>query len=992
MADGAAGRSPAAAAMKAGGSGRPKLPVGRLEETMLNRYAALQAFLALGVKGSGYLALTWSTVVLLGGYVTSLGRTEFWCLTVISMIQAAGIFNDFIGEEIFSGYLDVVTSFVMEWNDFTGHGFIIIRMLKGNALLILAAELIVVPFATVLIFVTNVYLFGPFACVALSSWRLGQRNYGSTDGGDGRANMMPAALDMFYSLVIFQGTMFGVWHLIDCVRVKTMILRFQLAYPLSDKWGIQSIRKYFEDTRAKCYQDPASIKGRNLISYAVGLLDSESLEEYLSGARLLSAILNKGEEEEEQVRLLLLCSRPKIQKLTDTLRWRSSSLAGDIDSREIRELAATIMAHLAGDIDLAQYPGAVHCISSLLQEETTKIYWNSNQVTRRLQSPRLLPRWQLKSDKEKIMEKEKEERRWQKWMEKEKGRWQKRMREQDPSSGNGRHDCSGIDNFSSPFKRMTKAERVAQERKKGQDPDHVQQKEMLDHRSSSNGTDNKLILQSFTILERLASGQQNCIDICSAPGLIPKIKVPICSSTLIRDISCSSAWADVVHGSLRVLHRLMSVPAGEITISLRREISSNDQARSNLLKLMILGLDKNLLDMTTLSEKDKNLLELMMFGDDKGGGAGQEPLQMLISMEQRRELQMRAMEILTELYRHLPSQIKPNIIKKQLWIFVFLSAGGGEQEPASMLNLKATAGRNLVYLSTDSNTDILACITGSPAAKSIVVRVIELLEAKNNIMYRIIAAKLLESLLLEKGTKILDNLWFEGDKRISENLCTHGNLEQSTVKEILMLKVLAEMPYSTRESPGNQTAGKEQGMTLVRRLSNVITETTDEIQGTFGSRDLESQLTMDNDSPGDERRSSDTTKELQEALLSLMLVILQICACDFDDMVEKNAQELEVYVDKLKPIIDDVNDCHAKTSVSLRIVKLCGQIAVLMMRHVHKYTQHLKDQEFDKSLFEASKLMSGLESCMLFTGTDVGMKKIGEPLASLATEVQQLVG
>jgi hypothetical protein len=69
------------------------------------------------------------------------------------------------------------------------------------------------------------------------------------------------------------------------------------------------------------------------------LLGSGPQEEYLSGARLLGAFVEMGED----VRSLLLPSRPKIQKLIDTLRWRSSPN----ENREIRELAAMIVADLA---------------------------------------------------------------------------------------------------------------------------------------------------------------------------------------------------------------------------------------------------------------------------------------------------------------------------------------------------------------------------------------------------------------------------------------------------------------------------------------------------------------------------------------------------------------------------------------------------------------------------------------------------------------------
>lgn len=72
-------------------SARKKLAANRVrpEERSLNNYVLGQTYVFMAVTGLGYLALLWSTVVLLGGFVTVLRSKDFWCLTVISMLQAS---------------------------------------------------------------------------------------------------------------------------------------------------------------------------------------------------------------------------------------------------------------------------------------------------------------------------------------------------------------------------------------------------------------------------------------------------------------------------------------------------------------------------------------------------------------------------------------------------------------------------------------------------------------------------------------------------------------------------------------------------------------------------------------------------------------------------------------------------------------------------------------------------------------------------------------
>ncbi|KAG2596121.1 hypothetical protein PVAP13_5KG143048 [Panicum virgatum] len=126
--------------------------------------------------------------------------------------------------------------------------------------------------------------------------------------------------------------------------------------PIVISSGLSMIRLQGQDYGSEGKLKAPALRIFYSLSLVQGLLDSESPEDYVSGARALNMLI----DQEITKRWLIRSPRHRIQKLIDALGWRSP-----VD-RETRGLSARIVAHLVADLNLSQFQGALECISSLL--------------------------------------------------------------------------------------------------------------------------------------------------------------------------------------------------------------------------------------------------------------------------------------------------------------------------------------------------------------------------------------------------------------------------------------------------------------------------------------------------------------------------------------------------------------------------------------------------------------------------------------------------
>ncbi|KAM3297470.1 hypothetical protein ACQJBY_039384 [Aegilops geniculata] len=367
---------------------------GRLEQLLndnnweevesINHYAVLMGYLSMAIKGLGFLVLTWTTVVLLGGFVSMLHKKDFWSLTFITLVQTAGIFDVVLNEKL--RYIGDALITLLGKGSISVMGtsspdyFLaqITRLLLAYVFLLV--QLLVL--AAVLCPLAVIYVLGILISAGISLWRLIEHNYSNSESNGEASNLAPA-MDTLYYLALLQGVLFFYRFVLR--RIRDMVVK-EVAnenYKCNDS-DAQVVYNYLYETRRGCEKDPSFVKGRNLITVAVDKIGSSSPIDCISGVKMLytaiciverklNCLIKDGENYEEQrdilsgqrmlMKHLVLSASSKhiLQKLLETL----DSIG--VHDRETRNQAAVIVKHLASNINLEEFPRGIQHISSLIE-------------------------------------------------------------------------------------------------------------------------------------------------------------------------------------------------------------------------------------------------------------------------------------------------------------------------------------------------------------------------------------------------------------------------------------------------------------------------------------------------------------------------------------------------------------------------------------------------------------------------------------------------
>ncbi|KAJ3705289.1 hypothetical protein LUZ61_008994 [Rhynchospora tenuis] len=291
-------------------------------EKELTNFALRIVIVEKAASGVGLLTFIWATVVLLGGFASTLKTIDFVFITIIIFMVGTGIFNR--NHKLDSRFFFQATK--------------VISNTIGRNLTIFQFSFAII-------------------CITFSVLRLVEHIYSE----DLYTTNMKVALYIFYVMALVHAALF----LLKKAYWFWMVSYHKIIHNCSGEFGfgvsgVILVQRFFYETYWQLSKGSVfSALDLDIITFAQGLLVSNSRKDQLIAVRILNGTISHQKYSEETCRRLET-STEAIGMLFNMLTWKYQ------EDSTIRIIAAKIVERLASDLLVEHIPGGMDCIHSLL--------------------------------------------------------------------------------------------------------------------------------------------------------------------------------------------------------------------------------------------------------------------------------------------------------------------------------------------------------------------------------------------------------------------------------------------------------------------------------------------------------------------------------------------------------------------------------------------------------------------------------------------------
>lgn len=301
------------------------------DEQKITVVAVRLALLEKTSSGLATMAFIWATVVILGGFASTIQARDFWFATVISLVEGTRI---------------VRRSSELEWR----------HKATWKVPLVPYTKMLFIPEKVSELFFWLQLLLA-FPCIGLSLYSLVLQSYG---------DVSKSAFNIFYGLSLADSLLYllekAYWY--RKIFQKKLLLDMTLKYGFTDK-EIDKFDHFFYDTYSLCINE-SILDGLNMefVSYSVELLLSSGDDTQLRGAQVLPTLLEEHKHKEKA--LSAIRAKGDVPKRLIEMLNRNGK-------QNFRSPAAEIISKLVQKdpsfIRFKAISGSMESIGSLLSEE-----------------------------------------------------------------------------------------------------------------------------------------------------------------------------------------------------------------------------------------------------------------------------------------------------------------------------------------------------------------------------------------------------------------------------------------------------------------------------------------------------------------------------------------------------------------------------------------------------------------------------------------------